>query len=83
MVVDTKDIDVINDEAIMKDNKCIGYVTSGAYADYVKKSLAFGYIPIELSKENTNLEVEINGILYPAKIIREPLYDPKGRKMKE
>ena len=67
----------------MKDNKCIGHVTSGGYAHYVKKSIAFGYIPTELSKENTNLEVEINGILYPAKTIRQPLYDPEGRKMKE
>ena len=29
MTVDTKDIDVTNDEAILKDNKCVGYVTSG------------------------------------------------------
>ena len=51
MVVDTKDIDVINDEAIMKNNKCVGYVTSGGYAHYVEKSIALGYLPVELTKK--------------------------------
>ena len=82
MVVDTLDIDVINDEAIMKDNKCVGYVTAGGYAHHVKKSVAFGYLPIELAEKNTELEIEINGKFYSAFTIEEPLYDPKGLKMR-
>ena len=53
-----EDIDVINDEAIMKNNKSVGYVTSGGYAHYVEKSIAFGYLPVELTKKNTKLEIE-------------------------
>ena len=83
MVVDTLDIDVINDEAIMKDNKCVGYVTSGGYAHHVKKSVAFGYLPIELAEKDTELEIEINGKFYSAFTIEEPLYDPKGLKMRD
>ena len=82
MVVDTKDVDVINDEAIMKNNKCVGYVTSGGYAHYVEKSIAFGYLPVELTKKNTKLEIEINGQFYSAYVIAEPLYDPSGLKMR-
>ncbi len=37
MTVDTDNIDVTNDEAILKDNQCVGYVTSGGYAHHVKK----------------------------------------------
>ena len=82
MVVDTKDIDVINDEAIMKNNKCVGYVTSGGYAHYVEKRIAFGYLRVELVKKYTKLEIEINGQFYSAYVIAEPLYDPSGLKMR-
>jgi len=82
MIVDTTDIDVTNDEAIMKDKKCVGYITSGGYAHYVKKSMALGYVPIELSKHDTTLDVEINGKLYKAHVTDRPLYDANGGKMK-
>mgnify|MGYP000055909289 CR=1 FL=1 len=82
MTVDTEDIDVTNDEAILKDKKCVGYITSGGYAHHVKKSMALGYVPIELSKHNTSLDVEINGKLYLAHVTNRPLYDANGGKMK-
>ena len=82
MTIDTKDIDVTNDEAILKDKKCVGYITSGGYAHHVKKSMALGYVPIELSKHDTTLDVEINGRLYPAHVTDKPLYDANGGKMK-
>ena len=82
MIVDTEDIDVTNDEAILKNNKWIGYVTSGGYAHHIKKSMALGYIPSELANHNTIVDIEINGILYQAKITDKSLYDEKGEKMK-
>ena len=82
MIVDTEDIDVTNDEAILKDNKCIGYVTSGGYAHHVKKSMALGYLPSKLAKHNTAVDIEINGMLYSAKITEKPLYDHNGGRMK-
>tara|TARA_Y100001970_G_C14136463_1_gene804533 strand:+ start:1 stop:1200 length:1200 start_codon:yes stop_codon:yes gene_type:complete len=82
MTIDTKDIDVTNDEAILKDNKCIGYITSGGYAHHIKKSMALGYVPVELSKHKTTLNVEINGKLYLAHVTDRPLYDSNGEKMR-
>ena len=82
MTIDTKDIDVTNDEAILKNEKCVGYITSGGYAHHCKKSMALGYVPIELSKHNTSLDVEINGKLYKAHVTDKPLYDVNGEKMK-
>ena len=82
MTIETKDIDVTNDEAIIKNNKCVGYITSGGYAHYSKKSMALGYVPVELSKHNTSLNVEINGQLYKANVTDRPLYDSNGEKMK-
>ena len=82
MAIDTKDIDVSNDEAILKNDKCVGYITSGGYAHYVKKSMALGYVPTELSKHDTDLNVEINGKLYTARVTSKPLYDANGGKMR-
>ena len=82
MTIETKDIDVTGDEAIMKDGKCVGYITSGGYAHHVKKSMAMGYVPCNLAEKNTELGVEINGNLYKSKVQSEPLYDPRGTKMR-
>ena len=82
MIIETEDIDVTGDEAIMKDGKCIGYITSGGYAHHVKKSMAMGYIPNELATKGSVLDVEINGNFYKSYIQTEPLYDPRGTKMR-
>ncbi len=82
MTIDTEDIDVTNDEAILKDDKCVGYITSGGYAHHIKKSMGLGYVPSNLSKHGTSLNVEINGKLYPAHVTERPLYDANGGKMK-
>jgi len=66
----------------MEDRKCVGYGSSGGYAHHVQKSIARGYLPIEIAKKNTGLEIEINGKYYSASVIKEPLYDPSGSKMR-
>jgi dimethylglycine dehydrogenase len=82
MIVETDDIDVSNDEAILKDGECVGYVTSGGYAHSVGQSMALGYVPVELAQAETALEVEIMGDMYSARVIDKPLYDPAGNKMR-
>ena len=44
LIVETNDIDVTNNEAVMKDGKSIGYITSGGFAHYVKKVLRYSYL---------------------------------------
>ena len=78
----SKDIDVINDEAILKNNNCVGYVTSGGYAHFIKKSIAMGYVPKELTIEGTNLQIEINGKKFEAYVTNKILYDSSGSKMR-
>ena len=82
MVVETDDVDVSNDEAILKDGECVGYVTSGGYAHHVGKSMALGYVPTALAADETSLEVEILGQTYPAWVTAKPLYDPEGARMR-
>ena len=82
LVVGTEDIDVSNDEAIVKDGACVGYVSSGGYAHWVAKSMALGYVPPELAADGTDVEIEINGRFYPATVTAHPLYDANGSKMR-
>ena len=66
----------------MKDGKSIGYITSGGFAHYVNKSIAYSYLDEEILKTNEKFQVEINGDFYNCSIIKEPLYDAKGIKMR-
>ena len=82
LTIESEEIDVSNDEAILKNEKPIGYISSGGYAHYVKKSVALGYVPIEHSIPGTEVQVEILGEIYNAKVQDDPLYDPDGKRMR-
>jgi dimethylglycine dehydrogenase len=82
LTVETDDLDVSNDEAVLKDGEAVGYVSSGGYAHHVGRSMAAAYVPAALSVAGTKLEVEINGNFYPAEIVAAPLYDPQGGRMR-
>jgi len=82
LIIETDDIDVTNNEAVVKDGKSIGYITSGGFAHHVKKSVAYSYLDEEILKTNEKFQVEINGNFYNSTIIKEPLYDPRGTKMR-
>lgn len=51
----------------------VGNTTSGSYSYLIQKSLAFAYVPAELSEVGQQVEVELLGKNYPATIIQEPL----------
>ena len=80
--VETNDIDVTYNEAVLKDDKSIGYITSGGFAHFVNKSVAFSYVDQNEIKSEKGIQVEINGDLFNCSIIKEPLYDSSGQKMR-
>jgi dimethylglycine dehydrogenase len=81
-VVDADDADVWGDEPIWKDEKVVGFVTSGGYAHYSKKSVAIGFLPIKLITEEQTVKIEILGEWRDAVMISEPLFDPKAEQMR-
>lgn len=60
--------------AVYRNDQCIGEVTSGAPAPSLKYNIGLTYLPIEMSKINTKIEIEIRGKRHPAKVIRTPFY---------
>ncbi len=80
--MDADDADVWADEPIWHDEDVVGFVTSGGYAHYSKKSVALGFVPVDLIDESNTLEIEILGDRRPATLVTEPLFDPAGERMR-
>ena len=69
-------------EPILRDGAPIGRVTSGGYGYTVERSIAYGYVPADAAAPGTALTVEVFGVAVEAAVSREPLYDPKGAKIR-
>jgi len=82
LIIETEDIDVKNNEAVVKDEKRIGYITSGGFVHHVKKSVAYSYLDEKILKTNEKFHFEINGKFYNLTFIKKPLYDPSEIKMR-
>ena len=81
-IVEADDADCVAWEPISKDNKVIGFVTSGGYAHYSKKSVAMGLIPREMAQEGAEFSIEILGKHHKATLYTEALYDADGSRMR-
>ena len=56
-------------------------MTSGGYGYTVERSIAYAYLPSEVSA-GTEVEVEIFGEWVSGIVAEEPLYDPKGERLR-
>jgi len=73
---------VIGGEPILAESRTIGRVTSGGYGYTVGASIAYGYVPVASSAPGTRLAIELFGDSVAATVRREPLYDPRGQKVR-
>jgi dimethylglycine dehydrogenase len=81
-VVDALDADVVADEPIWHGGEVVGFCTSGGFAHFAQASVALGFLPVELIEEGREVEIEILGERRPARLITEPLFDPKAERMR-
>ncbi len=72
----------LGNEPIFKDGKVIGWITSGGYGYSVGKSIAYGYLPIEAAKPGAEYETELFGERIKLTVEKDPLFDPKGERIK-
>ncbi len=76
--VEAKDADAVAWEPIWHAAEVVGYVTSGGYSHSAQKSIAFGFLPIDLVAEGRIVEIEILGEMIPAKLYTAALFDSKN-----
>ena len=81
-VVDAEKADVVADEPIWVNDEVVGFVTSGGYAHYSKKSVALGFLPKKIAQAGMEVEIEILGDKRKATLITEPLFDPCSKRMR-
>jgi len=77
-VVDARDADVNAYEPIWHGGEVVGFATSGGYSHHAQKSIAFGFLPVELVKEGQQVEIEVLGEMLTATLYSEPLFDPSN-----
>lgn len=64
-------------------DEVVGFVTSGGHAHWSGKSIALGYVPVELMEDSgAEFTVEILGERRAATLLREPILDPRGERMR-
>ena len=66
-----------HDYPVLHEGKSVGIVTSGTLSPTLGYAIALAYVPVDLAKVGTSLEVEIRGKAYPAVVVKRPFYKAK------
>jgi 4-methylaminobutanoate oxidase (formaldehyde-forming) len=69
-------------EPVRVDGRVVGRVTSGGFGYSVGQSIAYAYLPAELATPGAAGAVEVFGDWVPATVAAEPLWDPKGERVR-
>jgi 4-methylaminobutanoate oxidase (formaldehyde-forming) len=73
---------VMGREPILDGGRLLGHVTSANYGYSVRLSIAYGYLPVEHGQPGTKIEIQFFGERHRATVTREPLFDPKGTRLR-
>jgi 4-methylaminobutanoate oxidase (formaldehyde-forming) len=74
-------------EAIWRDGKIVGYITSGGYGHHLGAAVGLGYVRCERGEAaaavlGSSYEIEVACERFAARASLSPLYDPTGGRMK-
>jgi 4-methylaminobutanoate oxidase (formaldehyde-forming) len=83
MVLDGEEyLPIYGGEAVYLDDKVVSRVRSGGYGFTLKSNIIYAYLPPELSKLGTRLEIEVFDTVHPAQVTAGVLWDPKGERLR-
>ena len=82
LVIDADEADATGGEPVLRGGAVVGQVSSGAYGHTVGESLALAYVRSEAAEPGDDFAIEILGEMRPARLLAEPLYDPKGERLR-
>ena len=72
----------LGNEPVRAGGEVVARVTSGGIGYTVGASIAYAYLPTELAVTGTAVDVEVFGDWIEAEVADEPLYDPKGERVR-
>ena len=77
---------LFHNEAIVRDGKIVGTVTSGNYGHYLGGAVGLGYVASEGQSEadllGSSYQIEIAGERFAAEVSLKPMYDPKAERVR-
>ena len=77
---------MFHNEAVVRDGKIVGPVTSGNYGHFLNGAIGMGYVPCKGESEAEVLastyEIEIAGVRHKAVASLAPMHDPKSERVK-
>ncbi|RUV53549.1 FAD-dependent oxidoreductase [Mesorhizobium sp. M7A.F.Ca.MR.228.00.0.0] len=77
---------LFHNEAILRDGKIVGPITSGNYGHHLGGAVGLGYVPCRGESEAdvlaSSYEIEIAGERFAAEASLKPMYDPKAEKVR-
>ncbi len=82
LVLDDPRSVALGSEPVRAGGEIVGRVTSGGYGYTVERSIAYAYLPAPSAAPGTRVEVEIFGEWIPGTASEEPLFDPKGERIR-
>jgi glycine cleavage system T protein len=72
----------LGNEPVQVDGEIVGRVTTGGYGYTVECSIAYAYLPADKAEPGTAVEIEIFGRWVGGEVATEPLFDPKGERVR-
>lgn len=83
LVVEAGECDAPYMSTLWHNGEVVGETTSGGWGHRVNLSIALGMVRVDLAEPGTELEVEIYGKRYPAKVQEDrPIFDPDNERLK-
>ena len=77
---------LFHNEAVVRDGKIIGPVTSGNYGHFLRGAVGMGYVPCAGQSEAdvlaSSYEIEVAGVRHKAQASLVPMYDPKSERIR-
>ncbi|MFD1982897.1 FAD-dependent oxidoreductase [Mesorhizobium newzealandense] len=77
---------LFHNEAILRDGKIVGPITSGNYGHHLGGAVGLGYVPCQGESEAdvlaSSYEIEIAGERFATEASLKPMYDPKSERVR-
>ncbi|HET8821112.1 MAG TPA: FAD-dependent oxidoreductase [Thermoleophilaceae bacterium] len=72
----------LGNEPVRVGGGIAGRVTTGGYGYTVERSIAYAYLPPDQAGAGTEVEIDIFGSWVGGQVVREPLFDPDGERVR-
>jgi glycine cleavage system aminomethyltransferase T len=72
----------LGNEPVRIRGDILGRVTTGGYGYSIERSVAYAYLPPEHAQPGSAVEVEIFGQWIGGEVVKEPLFDPGGERVR-